>query len=65
MTGERPYETEVCYRGRSVFEAGYHDNRKEAEKVAAESLNLDESVYGVRLPDHGGRVLDAFKREGR
>ncbi len=62
MTGEHAYKIEVYYRDRSVFKAGYHDNLEEAERAAAESLGLDESVYEVRILDHGGKVLDTLKR---
>ncbi len=63
MTSEQAFKIEVYYRDRSVFKAGYHDNLEEAGRSAAESLDLDESVYEVRILDHGGKVLDTFKKE--
>lgn len=65
MTSERSYKTEVFYRGRSVFKAGYHDSAEEAARVARESLGLDGSVYEVRVLDGRGRVLDAYRKEER
>lgn len=60
---EQAYKTEVYYLSRSAFEVGYHDSPEEAEKVAKESLDLDESVYEVRILDHGGKVLKTFEKE--
>ncbi len=65
MTSEQAYKTEVYYQGRSVFKTSYHDILEEAEKAASERLVLDESVYEVRVLDHGGKVLDIYRKEGR
>lgn len=51
MTRKQAYKTEVYYRGRSVFKAGYHRSREDAARSAVESL------------EHGGKAIYAFKKE--